>query len=214
MKITYQQARHQKTKGFTLVELLVVIAIIAVLASLATPMIMKAMVKTKILAATNISTSLGSAVDRFESDYSYLPYDDNDKPDGSLDEPELKSNAEPGPSNIMAVLTGVESDVNFKKIAYFSLDSPKGVAGSYKDGMLVDKSAGEAELYDPWGGAYYMIFDYDLDDEIDHPFDPTKTLNGKKVLIYSAGPDGDEKGKPTASTTPKELKLIPSNFLK
>ena len=211
MKITYQQARHKNTKGFTLVELLVVIAIIAILASLSAPMIMKAMVKTKILAATNISTSLGSAVDRFESDYSYLPFEGS----SPTEDTEVTSSAlSGGPADIMAVLTGVEKDVNFKKIAYFSLDAPKGAAGAYKDGMLVDKSGKTAELYDPWGGPYYMIFDYDLDDEIDHPFDPTKTLSGKKVLIYSAGPDGDEKGKPTASSTPKELKLIPSNFLK
>lgn len=211
MKITYQQARHQNTKGFTLVELLVVIAIIAVLASLATPMIMKAMVKTKIVVATNICTSLGSAVDRFESDYSYLPYEGS----SPTEDTEVTSSvAGGGPTDIMAVLTGVENSVNFKKIAYFSLDSPKGVAGSYKDGMLVSKSGKTAELYDPWGGAYYMIFDYNLDDEIDHPFDPTKTLNGKKVLIYSAGPDGEENGPPTAESSKKELKLIPSNFLK
>ncbi|GEM_PF-1293498 len=212
MKLNYQKSTRQKSSGFTLVELLVVIAIIAVLAALATPMIMKAMVKTRILAATNICTSLGSAVDRFENDYSYLPFDPDDQSD---DDYELKSNAEPGPSPIMAVLVGVEDEVNFKKIAYFTLDDPKGASGTYKDGMLVDKQGKTAELYDPWGGPYYMIFDYGLDDEIEHPFEtPTKQLHGKKVLIYSSGPDGSEKGQPTSSSTAKELKLIPSNFLK
>ena len=211
--MTYQKSTRQKSKGFTLVELLVVIAIIAVLASLATPMIMKALVKTKILAATNICTTIGSAVDRFESDYSYLPFEGASSP--SEDAEVLSSQLGGGPSDIMAVLTGVENDVNFKKISYFSLDDPKGAAGAYKDGMLVDKTAETAELYDPWGGPYYMIFDYDLDDEIEHPFEtPTKQLHGRSVLIYSAGPDGDEKGKPSTSSTPKELKLIPSNFLK
>ena len=41
----------KQTKGFTLVELLVVIAIIAALSALATPVVMKALVKAKIATA-------------------------------------------------------------------------------------------------------------------------------------------------------------------
>lgn len=214
--MNYQKSTRQKSSGFTLVELLVVIAIIAVLASLATPMIMKAMVKTKILTTTNICTAIGSAVDRFENDYSYLPFEGTSSP--TEDTPPaspIESHSSAATPGFMAVLVGVEKDVNFKKIQYFSLDDPKGASGSYKDGMVVDKSAKSADLYDPWGGPYYLMLDYDLDDEIEHPFEtPTKQLHGKSVLIYSAGPDGDEKGKPSSSSSLKELKLIPSNFLK
>jgi len=205
MKITHQQA-----KGFTLVELLVVIAIIATLATLATPVILRALTKAKIVTSKNICVSIESAVDRFENDYSYLPFEGSDSP--TEDTPAatpIRSD-----DDIMAVLAGVENKVNYKKIKFFTLDSPKGVEGAYKDGMIIKGQT--AKLYDVWGEPYYFMLDYDLDGEIENPFKSGDENNvfSKKILVFSTGPEGPDKGAPGDGATNKVLKLIPSNFVR
>lgn len=205
MKMTYHKA-----KGFTLVELLVVIAIIASLATLATPVILKALTKAKIVTAQNICVSLENAVDRFENDYSYLPFGGGgEAPSEDLELTDQEND------DFMAVLAGIEDEVNYKQNEYFSLDEPKGTNESnYKDGMHIDKNAMKAQLFDAWGERYYFILDYDLDGEIDHPFESNTQIYSKKVLVFSSGPDGPANGRPTTGATNKVLKTIPSNFLK
>lgn len=206
------KTNHAQAKGFTLVELLVVIAIIASLATLATPVILKALTKAKIVTAKNICVAVESAVDRFESDYSYLPYDPSiGTPDSDT------SSAQPIRSDeeFMAVLAGVEKEVNFKKIKFFSADTPKGTdETNYKDGMAIKGET--AKLYDAWGQPYYFLLDYDLNGEIENPFKSGSDnhIFGKKVLVFSTGPDGPEKGQPADGSTNKVLKLIPSNFIR
>lgn len=205
MKNTYP-----KVKGFTLVELLVVIAIIASLAVMATPVILKSLTKAKIVTAQNVCVSLESAVDRFENDYSFLPYDPDSAPDGSDDTPEYQTD-----STLMAVLVGVEKEegaLNYKFTEYFSLNEPKGTAGNYKDGLKVDRTGNTALLYDAWGQPYYMAFDFNLDGYIEHPFDSTKELSGKKVLVYSLGPDFEKKDEVGDKPGIKVMKRIPKNF--
>jgi len=201
---------HHQAKGFTLVELLVVIAIIASLAAMATPAIMGAMKKAKVMTAKNICVSLENAVDRFENDYSYLPFDGNSTAPSTDTEVFTAggSISGKGPSAVMAVLAGLNEDMNPNKIKYFTLNEPKGGSGAYKDGMHVDVGAKTAELYDAWGRPYSMTFDYDLDDQINNPLDADPVV-GKKVLVYSTGPD-----KVTLSTgmKNKEKKWIPRNF--
>lgn len=204
---------HSKqAKGFTLVELLVVIAIIAVLAALSTPVIMKALTKAKITTAKNVCVAVENAVDRFEDDYSYMPYDPSEAvPDG--DTP--ASTPIRSDSDLMSVLVGVEDVVNYKKIKYFSLSEAKGTSeDNYKDGLAI--SGTTAKLYDAWGEAYYMLLDYDLDGTIENPFEAgsDNAVHGKKLLIFSTGPEGPENGKPGDGATNKELKQIPSNFIK
>ena len=196
MKIT-----HQKSKGFTLVELLVVIAIIAVLAALSTPVIMRALTKAKIVSAKAICVSLGNAVDRFESEYSYLP--SNGSPTG---DERTQSDGD-----IMAALAGVEADgatkMNFKDIKFFALGSPKGSSdASYIDGLDIDGNS--ATLYDAWGERYQMILDSDLDGVIEVVVGGDE-VNGKLALIYSKGPDNTD---PSSATTRAAWVLIPRNF--
>ncbi|NWK57323.1 prepilin-type N-terminal cleavage/methylation domain-containing protein [Verrucomicrobiaceae bacterium N1E253] len=205
----------KQVKGFTLVELLVVIAIIAALAVLAAPQIVKALVKAKVVTATNVCTSLEMAVDRFENEYSYLPYAGADAPNGDM-EIEGGDNDKVTNDEFMAVLAGLDEDLNPKQMEFFNLGEPKGSnEDNYRDGMNIDKTNGVAQLFDAWGERYYFSLDYDLDGEIEHPFKTgDEYVRGKKVLIFSTGPDGPEQGVPAKGASPKVLKLIPSNFLK
>jgi len=190
MKIT-----HQKAKGFTLVELLVVIAIIASLAALSTPVIMRALTKAKIVSAKAVCVSLGNAVDRFESEYSYLPT--NEASENLDKEPDERSSGE-----LMAALAGVEVDsaLNTKDIKFFTLGS----ANNNADGMNVLDNT--AITYDLWGNEYYIKLDIDLNGEIFGPHG--KKVNGKLALVYSSGPDETI----PEGTTNKEWKIIPTNF--
>lgn len=195
MKIT-----HQKAKGFTLVELLVVIAIIAVLAALSTPVIITALVKARVVSAKAVCVSLGNAVDRFESEYSYLPYDPSDSAPNADEEYKTED-------GIMLVLAGVDDTVNTKQIKFFTLGSPKGGDTNPRDGMVLTMTPPVAKVYDVWGEPYSITLDYDLDGIISGP--DGEDVNGKLALIYSTGPDKTE---PSASTTNKEWRNIPTNF--
>ncbi len=175
----------QKNRGFTLVELLVVIAIIAVLSAMATPAIMGALKKAKIVKSNGVCTSFEMAVNNFESEYNYLPFGGATAP--SADDESIRSD-----DKIVAVLAGREDDLNFKEIRFFELNKPKGKsAGNYKDGLRIEGA--NAELYDPWGETYYISIDYDLDGELTDPYGGTDKITGKKCLIYSNGAD-KEKG--------------------
>lgn len=207
------KAKHNK--GFTLVELLVVIAIIAVLATLAAPAILGALKKSKITKSRGVCNALEIAVDNFESEYNFLPYSHLLASSPTSDSAG-RVNSE---DDIITVLAGQEDSVNFKEIRFFELGAPKGTsAANYKDGMHIEKvGAPSADLYDPWGkkvsktlsGLYQLVLDYDQDGVIEHPYDASKDINGKKVVVYSCGPDGDVS---TAGVRDKLNKDNPSNF--
>ena len=162
------------SKGFTLIELLVVIAIIAVLAALSTPAIMGALNKAKIAKSKSVCQAFEVAVNNFESEYNYLPYEGTSP---TVDTEGVQEN-----DGLMSVLSGREDAINFKQIRFFQQPNAK----NKKDGMLITGST--VELFDPWGQKYYISIDYDLNDELDHPYE-TGLIHGKKVLIWSKGPD-------------------------
>lgn len=175
MKLNIKPAR-----GFTLAELLVVIAIIAGLAALSAPVIFKMKGKAKIVSAVNACNAVEVAVNAFKNDYNFLPYAgsppdaDNGIGLGSDDD-------------IMNVLTGKDAEVNFKEKAYFEFNDAKGGPGNYFDGLRIENST--AALFDPWGKPYLLFFDYDLDGAITNPTNPSDTVNGRHVAVYSKGKD-------------------------
>ncbi len=180
------KTHSKQQKGFTLVELLVVIAIIAVLAALAAPAIMGSLKKAKIAKARGVCMAFEVAVDNFESEYNYLPFGGGGGSMPSSDATNLRSD-----DRLVAVLAGREDVINSKQIRFFDQPKPKGNKESnYKDGMHV--SGSDAKLYDPWGETYYISMDYDLDGEIANPYGGSDPISGKKVLIWSTGPDKEE----------------------
>jgi len=170
--------QRKNLQGFTLIELLVVISIIAVLSGIATPVIMSRIKAAKILKAKTVCRSFEVAVDAFENEYNYLPYSGT----APTDDTKLRSDENDG---LVAVLAGLEDVVNFKQIKYIKYPAAK----SKRDGMTI--RGNKAALYDPWGEFYYIIMDYDRDEELENPFESgsANNIRGKNVLIYSGGPD-------------------------
>ena len=181
MKLTYK-----KSKGFTLVELLVVVAIIATLAAIATPITLSAIKKAQITESRSVCVAFEAAVDNFEAEYNYLPFNGGGQaPTRDTDDAPIRSD-----EDIVAVLAGVEDELNFKQIAFFEYREPKSGTNrtNYKNGMAVDDQAGTALLYDPWGEPYYIVMDYDLDGRVDNPLDRSEEIS-TKCAIYSLGKD-------------------------
>ncbi len=178
--------KTKRNGGFTLVELLVVIAIIAALAVMASPAILRSLTKAKIVRASTVCKSVEMAVDGFENEYNFLPYGGEEYP---TVEEELSQDDNDG---LMAVLAGLEDELNFKGITYFSQEEPKGSSdANYKDGMHLDRTAGTAALYDPWGSRYHITLDYlqGADEEgIEHPYDSDERIR-RKIIVFSYGPD-------------------------
>ena len=197
---------HSQAKGFTLVELLVVIAIIASLAAMATPVIMKALTKAKIVTAKEICVSLENSLNRYYDDNNSLPFDGgNDAYDDTEVGTPIRSDGD-----LMAILAGVKKDEYDKKTAYFNTGEPTGSnEDSYKGGMKIEGQT--AKLYDPWGETYYILLDYDFNEMIENPFDTGdgNEIHGKRALIFSTGP---ERQVPESGATNRVLKEIPSNF--
>lgn len=186
----------RRARGFTLVELLIVIVIIAALASFGIPAGLKAIQKAKMAAALASANAVESAVDSFYSDYGTMPVVDLSEDTN----PPLQSDN----LDLLKVLLGKEDSdppLNTRGIRY--LNAPegkrKGLGGT--DGLVYDDSNEVVGLFDPWGGLFYVVLDGDYDEEI--VVQPSgavtpKTLNGRRVAVWSNGADGVEGGGKTS----------------
>ena len=184
MKITSPPSRNC---GFTLIELLVVIAIIAILAAMGFgggAAVMKAAKKT---VAKNDCTSIILAIQSYYDDYNTLP----EAPEAGT------APGAPTTNELMDQLVGFDKESNPKEERYFQGKDAKGKTqnGAYGGLFYTNRSV---ELFDAWkksGTAatnrhYFVLMDIDLDDEITDPFDATKPLYGRRVVVWTTGPDG------------------------
>jgi prepilin-type N-terminal cleavage/methylation domain-containing protein len=184
MKITSPPSRNC---GFTLIELLVVIAIIAILAAMGFgggAAVMKAAKKT---VATNDCTNIVLAIQSYYDDYNTLP----EAPEAGT------APGAPTTNELMDQLVGFDKESNPNGERYFQGKDAKGKTqnGAYGGLFYTGRSV---ELFDAWkkkGNAatnrhYFVLMDIDLDDEITDPFDATKPLYGRRVVVWTTGPDG------------------------
>lgn len=57
-----------------------------------------------------------------------------------------------------------------------------------KNGLARNEDGTNAELFDPWGSPYHVLFNYDYDDELKVPH-TGKIFKNQRVLIWSPGHD-------------------------
>lgn len=186
MKAKTNVSKAKSRRGFTLVEMIVVISMIAALAGISFPVYRSIQKKVEKSRATMLIGQLERAIDNFETEYNHLPYIGAAYP--GVDQVLVGETAN-DVSDLMTVLVGEGTNCNFKKITFFEWDEPKGGPGNYKDGLLI--SGGRATLYSPWGWEYQrMRLDYTADGEMPYPYDGSKTVYGKKMIIWDTGSDG------------------------
>ena len=172
----------RRPSGFTLVELLVVIAIIAVLAAAGFAAGNAAIQKAKKTTALATATALESAVNNFFTEYGTMPKEGMSS-DTTVD---TKTDL-----TMLRELLGLGSNLtlNTRSIKFLSVKEGKGNKG----GIIYNASGNDISgLYDPWGGRFYMMLDGDYDEQV-RPAPSAgggKTLNGRRVAVWSNGADG------------------------
>jgi prepilin-type N-terminal cleavage/methylation domain-containing protein len=176
-------ATSRRPSGFTLVELLVVIVIIATLASLGISGGLKALEKAKRTTSMAAARGVESAVNNYFTEYGSMPGDGTESADTTV-----KTNT-PAGVNLLKVLLGIDTVINTRGVKFLSITEGKSNANGLMYNATGDTVTG---LYDPWGGPYNVVLDFDFDEKV-KPLtaaEAAKTLNGRRVAVWSNGADG------------------------
>lgn len=183
MKIPASRYRQ----GFTLVELLVVIAIIAVLAAAGFAAGNAAIQKAKKVTALASATAIESAVNNFFTEYGSMPSD------VTTDTTVNTKTGDASGVKLLNVLLGLEgaatTALNTRGVKFLSAKEGK----NNKGGLIYNTNGTTVNgLFDPWGGGFNVRLDGDYDEKIEvKPKGGTmKTLNGRRVAVWSDGADG------------------------
>ena len=178
---TERETMDGRKSGFTLIELLVVIAIIGILAGILIPVVSGAFKVAEENTARQQMNDLVGAVRSYFGEYQSMPvayakgdkaYKDNN---GLVIKPLLNIGTAAG--------QGKNFGVNYKGIVFIEFDT--------KTREAFDKSS---TLLDPWGNAYEIGLDTDYDDKISAgtmSANQKDDIRGTKVVVQSAGPDGE-----------------------
>lgn len=167
--------------GFTLIELLVVIAIIVVLAALGSSAAIRAIAKGRSTTALKACTDLERGATLFFDDNGRYP---TDQPGA-----DRIDTTQGGANNVVTILLGKNEQLNPSNRSYVNFKDAKG-----RKGGLV-WSGQTATLFDPWGGAYFMRFDDDFNEEITAPQGARVSdsiVRGRRAIAWSLGPDRAE----------------------
>jgi hypothetical protein len=129
--------------------------------------------------ARTTMVQLALAFDNFYENYQYLPGAGETATDTVL------KSAAPDGSPLLAALLGLRSavDENPKQIAFFQTKPAK----DKKDGL--HRTDNTADLYDPWGNPYFVLLNYDNDNQLRHP-GSNEIFFDRRVVVWSLGPDG------------------------
>jgi prepilin-type N-terminal cleavage/methylation domain-containing protein len=189
----------RQPRGFTLVELLVVIAIVAVLATAGFGAANAAIQRARKTTSLAVATALESAVNNFQNDYGTYPIPSAGNTAGSGDATTvLRTDRD---VEFLEILLGMNTTENPRGIRYLNVKEGE----ARKNGIIyVGNMSNVQGLFDPWGGAYFVAMNLNMDDKVE--VSPTavggqqskRILNGRNVAVWSNGADGvNGGGKPT-----------------
>jgi general secretion pathway protein G len=169
--------------GFTLVELLVVIAIIVVLAAVGFGAGAMAMNRARVVTSKASASAIETAVNAFYTEYGALP-DVGDR---------VKTNKGEG-TKLLEILLGLEGDTgkvqNPRNNKFLNVKETK----TNSKGIRYSSSGRSVEgLWDDWGNPFVIELDTQYEERMRFNHGGKQvTLNGRRVAIYSAGPDKKE----------------------
>ncbi len=188
----HRSARN--SAAFTLIELLVVISIIAVLASMAFPVVTGVMEKARKVRTLAMIKDLQVAIKGYQTEYNRYPVE--------TFQSDSEIRTEEG-NTLIPILLGSDNQttMNGRDITFIDLPMAKNGRGG-----LVGQSADNYYLVDEWGNPFFVIMDSNGDGKIRNPDtsndEPTISSGASTdlpngVAIYSSGPDGAKKTAPS-----------------
>ncbi len=129
----------------------------------------------KVIQARTAMKGVEIAISGFKTEYSRLPT--------------IKASAETFPTRVrghwLEDLFGPRTSANHRAISFFEPQD----ARNGKNGLEITIN-GLPQLKDPWGTIYWALFDLNDDGKIKSPETGSDVID-KRVLIWSAGPDGN-----------------------
>ncbi len=180
-------------KHFTLTELLMAIAIIVILAALAIPTSISAIKKAENAKAVSEMNTLMEALKNYETTYGAIPVKQLLGAIGQDDEvPRAEDNASDTAqesdtyTTLIQVLQGENKEISSKKL------NPRKIK------FLDVQENTEGVYLDPWGHKYFIVLDGDYDGkiktkDIEIPGLPKNIILHQSIIIWSEGPDGNQK---------------------
>ena len=174
-------------RGFTLIEILIVMAIIAILVSIAYPVITSKLVEAKRTESRKQCTDIAEGIKSFYQEYNTYPV----KNEGSIADSGSGTTIrtkEGDSADLITILYGKEKSenrINEKKIQF--------ITGSIVDTKVngIYRRGDSYGYYDPWGEAYYVMISHNVDGEgIDDPCATgTNRSTEQSVIVWGTGPD-------------------------
>ena len=135
-----------------------------------------AMNKARSVSALSMAMQIESAVESYYTEYATMPSNGTSDVTVQTDED----------TGMLAILLGTDPGMNPKSIRFLSVQEAKGL----KNGILYGAGGTSAiGLYDPWGGGFKVRLDLDYDEKVLVNPGSGETLAGKRVAVWSDGPD-------------------------